>query len=66
MVDTIGGGGGWPLNGLPVGLGMALAAHQSALDNYSKLTEAEKEKIIAESHNVKSREEMDTIINSLV
>lgn len=65
MIDSS-GGGGWPYDGVPIGFGMALAMHQDALDNYSKLTEAEKEKILARSHNVKSKEEMDEIINSLM
>lgn len=65
MMDTD-GGGGWPFSGLPVGFGMALAMHQNALDNYSKLTEAEKEQVIARSRDVKSREEMDRIIDSLM
>lgn len=65
MMDT-NGGAGWPYNGLPIGFGMSLAMNQSALDNYSKLTEAEKEEIIAKSHNVKSKSEMDQIIESLM
>ena len=60
------GGGGWPFFGVPSGFSMGLAMHQEAWDNYSKLTEAEKEKLIAQSKNVKSREEMDALINSLM
>ena len=65
MVDSS-GGGGWLYNGVPLGFGLALAMNQNAFNNYSKLTEAEKEKILAESHNVKSKEEMQEIINSLM
>lgn len=64
MIDS-NGGGAYLNNGVPLGFGMALAMNRDAFDNYSKLTEAEKEKILAESHNVKSKEEMQKIINSL-
>lgn len=65
MMDS-NGGGVYPYNGVPLGFGMALAMNRDAFDNYSKLTEAEKEKILAESHNVKSKAEMQEIINSLM
>ena len=66
MVDSIGGGGGWPLNGLQVGLGMAVAAGQIKPEDNSKLTEAEKEQLIAKSYDAKSKEERDEILNSLL
>ena len=64
MMDS-NGGGVYPYNGVPMGFGLALAMNRDAFNNYSKLTEAEKEKILAESHNIKSREEMQQIIDSL-
>lgn len=66
MVDSIGGGGGWPLNGIPVGLGMAVAADQAIPEKDSKLTEAEKEQLIAKSYDMKSEKERDEILNSLL
>ena len=39
--------------------------NQQALDNYGKLTEYEKEKLIAKSRSVKSKEEMEQLIQSL-
>lgn len=66
MVDSIGGGGGWPLNGIPVGLGMAVAADKISPEEKSKLTEAEKEQLIAKSYDAKSKEERDEILNSLL
>lgn len=39
--------------------------NEQALDNYGKLTEYEKEKLLAESRNVKSKEEMDHLIQRL-
>lgn len=60
------GSSSWPLNGLPVGFGMALAMNQDALERYSKLTEAEREQVIARSHNAKSKTEMQQIIDSFM
>lgn len=50
---------------LPIGLGLALAMNQRAMDRYSNMTEAEKEQAIARSRQVKSKREMDRIVNSL-
>lgn len=50
---------------LPIGLGLSLAMNQKAMDRFSKMTEAEKEKAIAKSRDVKSKREMDRIVNSL-
>lgn len=52
-------------NGLPLGLAFGMAMNQQALDNYGKLTEYEKEKLLAESKNVKSKEEMNQLIQRL-
>lgn len=65
-------GAGYPLdasagvNGMPVGFSMALAMNQRAMKRYSDLTEAEKEKIILQCKDAKSKEEMDKIVNSLL
>ena len=52
-------------SGLPLGFAMGMAMNEQALDNYGKLTEFEKEKLLAESRNVKSKEEMDQLIQRL-
>lgn len=52
-------------NGLPLGLAMGMAMNEQALNNYGKLTEYEKEKLVAESKNVQNKEEMNQIINKL-
>lgn len=52
-------------NGLPMGLAMGMAANENAINNYSKLTEYEKEKLVADSKNVKSKAEMNQIIKNL-
>lgn len=50
---------------LPLGLAFGLAMDEQALSNYGKLTEYEKEKLLAESKNVKSKEEMQRLIQKI-
>lgn len=50
---------------LPIGLGLSLAMNQTAMDRFAGMTEAEKEKAIAKSRQVKSKREMDRIVSSL-
>ncbi len=50
---------------LPLGLGMGLAMNIDALDRFGRMSEAEKEKLIFESKDAKSKSEMDRIISSL-
>ncbi len=52
-------------DGLPLGFVMGMAMNQQALDHYGKLTEYEKERLIAESRGVKSKEEMDRLVERL-
>ena len=52
-------------NGLPMGLAIGMAMNEKAINNYSKLTEYEKEKLLAESKSVKNKAEMDQIIKNL-
>lgn len=52
-------------NGLPLGLAFGMAMNNQALDNYGKLTEYEKEKLIACSKDVRSKEEMQQLIDQL-
>lgn len=52
-------------NGLPLGLAFGMAMKEQALDNYSRLTEYEKEKLIAESKGVKSKAEMQQLIERI-
>ena len=47
---------------LPLGLAFGLAMDEQAINNYGKLTEYDKERIIAESKSVKSKEEMQELI----
>ena len=50
---------------LPIGFGMSLAMNQKAMERFENMTEAEKEKAIAESRDAKSKREMDRIVDSL-
>lgn len=50
---------------LPMGFVMGIAGNESALDAYSRLTEAEKEKIIFECKDAKNKSDMDKIIDRL-
>ncbi|MCM1182753.1 MAG: hypothetical protein NC337_05205 [Roseburia sp.] len=50
---------------LPLGLSLGLAMDEQALTNYGRLTEYEKEKLLAESKSVKSKEEMESLIQRI-
>jgi len=58
-------GTGVPFDGVPTGFGMALAMNEKALNNYSRLTEAQKEELINRSRDAKSKKEMEQIVNSI-
>lgn len=53
-------------DGLPLGFGMALAMNEPAMRGYAGLTEAEKEQIILQCKDVKTKKEMQKIVKSLV
>lgn len=50
---------------LPLGLAFGLAMDEQAINNYGKLTEYEKERILAESKGVKSKEDMQALIQRI-
>ena len=51
---------------MPIGFAMALAMNPDAMQMFSALSEAQKQKIIAGTHTVKSKEEMHRYVNSLI
>lgn len=53
------------LNGIPQGFGMALTRNAKAMENFSHLNETEKKRIIELSHSVRSKDEMNRIVNKL-
>lgn len=52
-------------NDLPLGFGMALAQNESAMKQFESLSEAQKADIVNRSHNVNSKQEMHSLVNSL-
>ena len=50
---------------VPIGFGMALAVNETAMNAYSKMTEAQKQDILKKAHNVRSEKEMHDLVNSL-
>lgn len=50
---------------LPLGLSFGLAKDDKAQGNFDKLTEYEKEQLIAQSKSVKSKDEMQQLIQKI-
>ncbi len=53
------------LNGIPQGFGMALTKNSRAMNNFSNLNENEKKKIIELTRSVRSKSEMNRIVDKL-
>lgn len=53
------------MNNLPIGFALGMSMHGDALDAYNKLTEAEKERVLNECRDAKSKAEMERIIDRL-
>ena len=52
-------------NELPLGFGMALAQNERALENYTRLDERQKQRFLFEARHVRSRSEMQSIVNRI-
>lgn len=50
---------------LPLGLGMALAQHPGALQRFAALSEAERQSVVESAHAVRSKAEMQTLVDYL-
>ena len=50
---------------LPLGLGMALAQNEAAMQRFTAMTEAEKQALIQQCHQVQSKREMQQLVNQL-
>lgn len=50
---------------LPMGFGMALAMNEPAMRGYAGLTEAQKEEILMRCKDVKTKEQMQKVVDSL-
>lgn len=51
---------------MPIGLGMALAQNQKAMEKFALLSEDEKQKIIDGTHSVSSKEEMHQYVENII
>lgn len=52
-------------NGIPQGFGMALSRSEKAMHTFSLLNEDEKKRIIDLSRSVRSKSEMNRLVNKL-
>ncbi len=52
-------------SGLPLGLAFGMAMDEQTINHYGKMTEYEKEQVLAKSKNVKSKEEMQQLIQKI-
>ena len=53
------------INGMPQGLGMALSRSEKAMQTFAMLNENEKRRVIDLSKSVRSKDEMNRIVNKL-
>lgn len=51
--------------GLPLGFGFALAQNPDAMRSFSNLSEAKQEEVLQKAHSLSSKEEMQSLVNSL-
>lgn len=52
-------------NELPLGFGIALAKNNSAMEYFSTLTPAHRREVIAHTHTIRSKEEMERFVAEL-
>lgn len=50
---------------MPEGLGFSMAMNVDAMKNFSKMTEEERKRFMEESRQVKSKSEMNQLVNRL-
>ena len=50
---------------VPIGFGLALSANTAAMNRYAHLSESQKQDILDRAHNVRSEEEMYTLVANL-
>ncbi len=51
---------------IPMGLGMALAQNVTAMNYFSSLPQEKKQQVINRTHQIKSKQEMHSYVNSLI
>ena len=57
--------GGDKMEQLPLGLGMALAQNQDAMEYFAKLPQEKKDEIINHTHSIQSKQEMHSFVQNL-
>jgi uncharacterized protein YdeI (YjbR/CyaY-like superfamily) len=50
---------------VPIGLGMALAKNPAAMNHFSNLDVEGKRRIIEQTHSVRSKDEMDSLVSHI-
>jgi len=50
---------------IPISFGLALSSNTAAMTRYAHLPESQKQAILNRAHNVRSKEEMYTLVASL-
>jgi len=50
---------------VPIGFGLALSANTAAMNHYAQLSEAQKQDVLNQAHNVHSEQEMYTLVANL-
>lgn len=51
---------------LPLGLGMALAQNEQAMQKFENMNDSEKRAFVEKTHSVSSKSEMRSLVNSLI
>ena len=50
---------------VPIGFGLALSGNTAAMNRYAHLTQSQKQEILNKAHNVRSEQEMYSLVASL-
>ena len=50
---------------IPIGFGLALSANTAAMNRYAHLSKSQKQDILQKAHNVRSEEEMYSLVATL-
>ena len=53
------------MSDLPLGFGMALAQNTKAMEYFAKLPDQKKQEILAHTHQIHSKDEMHSFVQSL-
>lgn len=51
--------------GVPIGFGLGLAMNETAMSNYSGMSDEEKEKVLDQARQAQSKKEMELLINQI-